>query len=817
MNPAGPLVRVVLAGVGRRRAQASVVALTALLAVTASVLALGLLAGSRAPFDRAFAAQRGAHLTVQFDATKATAAQLAATGSATPVARAAGPFPLAELRPRIVSGAPGLPVGLGLPPMTVVGRDRPGGGPDSIDQVAVVEGRWATGQGEIVLDPENLPPSLLGARLELPDLPGAPALTVVGLAHSTGGSARAWVAADALAALVPGDGPAGFQMLYRLTAAGTEGAIDSGRAAISAGVPAGAVTGSRSYLDVRAGALVRTAVFTPFVAAFGVLGLAMSVLIVGTVVAGGVGATIWRTGVLRSLGLTPAQAAGAHVAQVLVPATGGVGLGILCGNLLAQVVFDESASAYGAVTPSVPLWVDAAVGAGALVLVAVAALLPALHAGRRSPVEAMRLGRVPRPGRGRWAGRLAARLPLPRPLSLGLAHPFARPARSGVLAVAVAFGAMGVSFAVGLAATLDSITTDNSRDEAGAVVVDNHVQVEHDRSPGAAAPVPVPAPAQAPARAPAAVDGAAVAVQAADVAKVIAAQPGTGRFFTSASAEVRALGIVGPVTVTAHTGDSSWGARPLIAGHWFRGPGEVVADTRLLDETGAGIGDTVTVSANGASVVLRIVGEVFDLDDDTVDLATDEASLRGLDLGLVPDSFSIDLRPGTDLVRYVDTLRAALASHSVEVRANTGEGSEVIAIMDALIATLTLLLVVVAGLGVLNTVVLDTRERVHDLGIVKAIGMTPRQVLAMVLTSAAGIGACAAAVGVPAGVALHHRVVPLMGNAARTDMPRTYIDVYAPVPVALLLLGGLLIAVLGALAPAGWAAGTRATTALRAE
>lgn len=813
MNPAGPLVRVVLAGVGRRRAQASVVALTALLAVTASVLALGLLAGSRAPFDRAFAAQHGAHLTVQFDATKVTAAQLAATGSATPVARAAGPFPLAELRPRIVSGAPGLPVGLGLPPLTVVGRDQPGGGPDSIDQVAVVEGRWATGQGEIVLDPENLPPSLLGARLELPDLPGAPVLTVVGLAHSTGGSARAWVAADALAALVPGGGPEGFQMLYRLTAAGTEGAIDSGQAAISAGVPTGAVTGTRSYLDVRAGALVRTAVFTPFVAAFGVLGLAMSVLIVGTVVAGGVGATIWRTGVLRSLGLTPAQAAGAHVAQVLVPATGGVGLGILCGNLLAQVVFDESASAYGAVTPSVPLWVDAAVGAGALVLVAVAALLPALHAGRRSPVDAMRLGRVPRPGRGRWAGRLAARLPLPRPLSLGLAHPFARPARSGVLAVAVAFGAMGVSFAVGLAATLDSITADNSRDEAGAVVVDNHVRVEHDRGPGAAVPGPAPAPAQAPA----AVDGAAVAAQAADVAKVIAAQPGTGRFFTSAYAEVHALGIVGPVTVTAHTGDSSWGARPLIAGHWFRGPGEVVADTRLLDEAGAGIGDTVTVSANGASVVLRIVGEVFDLDDDTVDLATDEASLRGLDLGLAPDSFSIDLRSGTDLVRYVDTLRAALASHSVEVRANTGEGSEVIAIMDALIATLTLLLVVVAGLGVLNTVVLDTRERVHDLGVVKAIGMTPRQVLAMVLTSAAGIGACAAAVGVPAGVALHHRVVPLMGTAARTGMPRAYIDVYGPVAAALLVLGGLLIAVLGALVPAGWAAGTRATTALRAE
>ncbi|MCK9930886.1 ABC transporter permease [Frankia sp. Mgl5] len=628
----------------------------------------------------------------------------------------------------------------------------------------------------------------------------------MGLAHSAGGSAQAWVASDALAALVPRDVPAGFQMLYRFTAAGTENAIDSGRAAISAGMPAGAVTGSRSYLDVRAGALVRTAVFTPFVAAFGVLGLAMSVLIVGTVVAGGVGATIWRTGVLRSLGLTPAQAAGAHVAQVLVPAVGGVGLGILCGNLLATVVFDGAREAYGTVTPSVPLWVDAAVGAGALMLVTVAALLPALNAGRRSPVDAMRLGRVPRPGRGRWAGRLAARLPLPRPVSLGLAQPFARPARSGVLAVAVAFGALGVSFAVGLATTLDSIAADNSRDEAGEVVVESHVRMASGPKPGAAEAEPAPAPAPA-----------ADVGEAADVAGVIAAQPGTARFFTSAHAEVYALGIVGPVTVTAHTGDSSWGARPMISGDWFRGPGEAVADTRFLDETGAGIGDTVTVTDHGASVALRIVGEVFDLDDDTVDLATDETSLRGLDLGLAVDSFSIDLQPGTDLVRYVGTLQDALASHPAVVRANIEEGSEVIAVMDALIASLTLLLVVVAGLGVLNTVVLDTRERVHDLGVVKAVGMTPRQVLAMVLTSAGGIGVCAAAIGVPAGVALHHRVVPLMGTAARTGMPRAYIDVYGPVAAALLVLGGLLIAVLGALVPAGWAAGTRATTALRAE
>jgi putative ABC transport system permease protein len=41
---------------------------------------------------------------------------------------------------------------------------------------------------------------------------------------------------------------------------------------------------------------------------------------------------------------------------------------------------------------------------------------------------------------------------------------------------------------------------------------------------------------------------------------------------------------------------------------------------------------------------------------------------------------------------------------------------------------------------VLNTVLLTTRERAHDLGVFKAVGMTPRQVIAMVVTTVAATG-----------------------------------------------------------------------------
>jgi putative ABC transport system permease protein len=148
---------------------------------------------------------------------------------------------------------------------------------------------------------------------------------------------------------------------------------------------------------------------------------------------------------------------------------------------------------------------------------------------------------------------------------------------------------------------------------------------------------------------------------------------------------------------------------------------------------------------------------------------------------------------------------------------NHAESSDVIVAMQGLIAMLTALLVVVAGLGVLNTVLLDTRERVHDLGVYKAIGMTPRQTVAMVLTSVVGIGLVASAIGVPVGIAVHHYVLPIMAGITGEHLPSVDLAVYSPATLALLVLGGLLIAVVGALLPAGWAAATRAATALRTE
>jgi putative ABC transport system permease protein len=142
----------------------------------------------------------------------------------------------------------------------------------------------------------------------------------------------------------------------------------------------------------------------------------------------------------------------------------------------------------------------------------------------------------------------------------------------------------------------------------------------------------------------------------------------------------------------------------------------------------------------------------------------------------------------------------------------------------SLIHLLTIMIAVLAGLGVLNTVLMLTRERVRDLGVFKAVGMTPWQAITMVTCWAIAPAIAAAAIALPVGMALHSTVIQaIAADQAPTTpgasllAPASVINIYTTPELALLALAGLAIAVAGALGPATWAALSKTTTALHAE
>ncbi|MEV7021911.1 FtsX-like permease family protein [Kitasatospora sp. NPDC093558] len=792
------LSKVVRAGVGRKRVQTLVMVLTTMMSVTACILAAGLLVAAQGPYQRSFADQHGAHLNVLYDPAKASPAQLAATEHVPGVTAAAGPYPAVTAQARSGQDTKLPPPGSPLPPLTLVGRAQ--GGP--MDDLHMVMGRWVAGPGEVVFL-NGHSPLALGDSMAFPDLPGRPTLKVVGIASSVSWSADGWVAPEQVPALTaPGTAPA-QQYLYRFSRAATDAEVEADHAALVAAVPPGALTKATSYRPAQAEANRTAATFVPFVTAFGVLGLAMSVLIIGVVVSGAVSAATRRIGILKSLGFTPAQVARAYVGQALIPAGIGTALGVLAGNVFSVPVLGMAHKALRGGLLGIPLWVDLAVPAVALAAVVATALVPALRAGRLRTVEALAVGRTApgakrataRAGRAAGSGpvaalqRLIGRLPVPRALSLGLASPFNRPGRSATTAAAVVLGTAGVTLCVGLTLSLTGFQDGLTAEHAGKVVVE--------------------APIDGSATVPDHVDEAAVA-------RAIDARPGTRAWYSTVPTSVAVAGNTARSEVRAFSGDASWSGYQMVSGRWFRGPDEAVVGSGYLRANQAKVGDTITLTDHGRSTPVRISGEVLATNDlvfvDRVALAALGSTVQAQAIG-----YHVDLTPGTDAKAYAEALDAVVGPLGLDAEPGGTHLNIVVLAMNTLAGTLTLLLIAVAGLGVLNTVLLDTRERVHDLGVFKALGMSPRQTVGMVLTSVCGSGLVAGLIGVPIGILVHHWVMPATARAAGVGVPEVDLAVFDPAVVGPLILGGLVLALIGALLPATWAARTRTVTALRTE
>jgi putative ABC transport system permease protein len=285
---------------------------------------------------------------------------------------------------------------------------------------------------------------------------------------------------------------------------------------------------------------------------------------------------------------------------------------------------------------------------------------------------------------------------------------------------------------------------------------------------------------------------------------------------------VGVAGLSQQAQVTAFDGDASWTGYPIIKGSWYSGSGSVDVNTTFLTDTGTSVGSTLTLTSGARSETVRIAGEAFANDTNDPDVFMSGSDLARIDPGQAPTQYYVGVKPGTDPQAVANALSAKLSPNGpgpgtvAGIQVTPNDNGELIAVVT-LIALLTILLIVVAGLGVLNTVVLQLRERVHDLGVFKSVGMTPRQAIAMVVCSVTLIGLLAGIVGVPLGVLVHNGVVPVMGHAANTDLPAAVISVYSWWQYILLGLAGLVIAVAAALGPASWAARTRTAFALRAE
>ncbi|HJD83337.1 FtsX-like permease family protein [Kitasatospora aureofaciens] len=756
----GAVWRASRAAVKRRRVQTVVIGLVVFCSTATVLLALAVISAARAPFDDAFEAERGSHVTALFDPAKASAEQLAATAHRPGVEAAAGPFDQAVVT--IPADWVGRPPG----PLALVGRPDPASAP--VDRVELLAGRWASAPGEVVINTGGGSAArFLGTPLTTST---GLKLTIVGFASGMSQSSGGWVTPEQAAALHP----TGRQMLYRFTDAATEQQLTASLANATEGLPGDAIESGQSYLVLKQAFSAGADAYLPLMTVFGVLGLVVAALIVGNVVSGAVISGYRHIGVLKSIGFTPRQVVTVYLTMVSVPAVVGTVLGTAAGWVAATPILRTAFSGISTGTAVIEPagWLPVATLVSVPLLVALAALVPASRAHRLSAAQAISAGSAPRAGRGLKIQRWLSGTRLPRAVSLGLGQPFARPARTALTMAAIVLGVVTVTVTTGVSSTLARTM--------GVSDGTTHIDVQTSAfSENKVAPRLTPEQAEA----------------------MLRAVPGAER--VSVRGLVR-LGIVGqPQLVFAnfYGGDDMVDHRRLdvVKGRSATGPNEIEAGPAFLAQHGVKLGDRLTLVLDGRQTTVTLVGEEVEGNANAISSNAATAAQLTSDPHVV--EYDVRLAAGADAAAYQKAVTAADPSLSPSI-VTPGSAGPVVAI-NTFSTTFSVLLSVVAALGVFNTLLLTIRERRRDLGMLKSIGMTPRQVVAMTVTSVTWQGVVSGIVGIPLGILAHRLIVE---NVRIIDFPESTIDVWGAPLLAGLALAGVAIAVLGALVPARSAA-----------
>jgi len=229
----------------------------------------------------------------------------------------------------------------------------------------------------------------------------------------------------------------------------------------------------------------------------------------------------------------------------------------------------------------------------------------------------------------------------------------------------------------------------------------------------------------------------------------------------------------------------------------------VIVTSQFARAFGLGRGDVVTLPGAHGTLELPIADVVNTLavsDNGLVEVSDEH--LRGTfgtaGVGVV----ELHLEPGADPEAVRRAVEALADEQPYPVVVATGEEhyQRIITGLEAAIDLMYAILVViaaVAGLAVLNTLVASVLDRWRELGVLRAIGTTPKQLARIIALEALGVGAVGSLVGLLVGAVLHWAGVQFIGNAS--PLPVEY--AFAPSVMAIAALAGVVTTVVGALLP----------------
>lgn len=204
-------------------------------------------------------------------------------------------------------------------------------------------------------------------------------------------------------------------------------------------------------------------------------------------------------------------------------------------------------------------------------------------------------------------------------------------------------------------------------------------------------------------------------------------------------------------------------AANVVAGRFLLdGEGDAIfIGQALADELGATVGDRITLLGHGKYESMRqrtmtIVGIYSlgspDLEKGTAFITLNEAqSLFNMNNQATEVAISL-----TDVMQestVIPALQAALPGYEVDSwKTLKPEITETMATKQMFVSMIGLIVILIASIGILNLQLMAVFERTREMGVLAALGMKGRQIMALFLLEGALIGVVGAVIGCLAGV-----------------------------------------------------------------
>src|SRR5271165_1115039 len=461
-------------------------------------------------------------------------------------------------------------------------------------------------------------------------------------------------------------------------------------------------------------------------ALFGIIALVAAPCAVANVTAGRVLVQRQDIAMLKALGFTPGQVVRMLLAEQTLLGAAGAALGLIAARVMTSPEFVRQPD--GTPVGLAPLsgtWM-ALIGVGVVLTVAIATVIPAWWAGRVSPVAAVQ----PSPPRGHLSliARLGLLVHLPAALVLGARDSLTRRLSAALTVFGLAIPMVMITIALTCWSTIDGFTNDPGKiGLASAVTV----------SQGG-------------------LDSRQMLALIGQDDQVLASYPGA-QFVTLLPGDNGTF-------IARAMGSSS---RPypfrVVQGRMFHAPNEAVAGQGFLDLMHIVVGALISKTIDGVPVILHIVGRTIEPDNngDVLDFGLDALPAAE---AASPPFYSLVLKPGVSA--------AAARAHLLEV-SNDRLDVQVVAnpasqlgIMLVVIAVSVVILAVIALANLLTATDVGLRDHLHEVGVLKAMGLTPRQVIATLVVNATILTAIGVTAGTLAGLMIAPRLINMQGQTS---------------------------------------------------